>query len=64
MARSDYFVLKYLDNKIEYHQMIKLIHKYCNYSEFLKYRNILPINVTEIYKVRDYVSLKLSDLGI
>ena len=44
--------------------MIKLIHKYCNYSEFLKYRNILPINVTEIYKVRDYVSLKLSDLGI
>ena len=61
---NDYFVLKYLDNKIEYHQMIKLIHKYCNYSEFLKYRNILPINVTEIYKVRDYVSLKLSDLGI
>ena len=61
---NDYFVLKYLDNKIEYHQMIKLIHKYCNYSEFLKYRNILPINVTEIYKVRDYVSLKLSDLGV
>ena len=33
-------------------------------NEFLKYRKILPKKVTDIYRLRDYVSLKLSTLGI
>jgi len=61
---NDFFVLKYLNNKIEYQEMIRLIYKYCNYSEFLKFRKITPINVTDIYRLRDYVSLKLSNLGV
>ena len=61
---NDYFVLKYLNNKIEYHKMIKSIYKYCNYKEFLKFKKILPKNVTDIYRLRDYVSLKLSSLGV
>ena len=44
--------------------MIKLIYEYSNYKEFLKYRKILPKKVTDIYRIRDYVSLKLSSLGI
>ncbi|MBD1153526.1 1-deoxy-D-xylulose-5-phosphate reductoisomerase [Pelagibacterales bacterium SAG-MED24] len=61
---NDFFVLKYLNKKIEYQEMIRLIYKYCNYTEFLKFRKITPINVTEIYRLRDYVSLKLSNLGV
>ena len=45
---NDFFVLRYLNNKIEYHEMIKLIYKYCNYKEFLKFRKILPKKVTDI----------------
>ena len=61
---NDFFVLKYLNNEIKYHEMIKLIYKYSNYKEFLKFRKILPKNVTDIYRLRDYVSLKLSTLSV
>ena len=61
---NDFFVSKYLNNEIKYHEMIKLIYKYSNYNEFLKYRKILPKKVTDIYKLRDYVSLKLSTLSV
>ena len=61
---NDFFVLKYLNNEIKYHEMIKLIYKYSNYKEFLKFRKILPKKVTDIYKLRDYVSLKLSTLSV
>ena len=61
---NDYFVLKYLNNEMQYQEMISLIYKYCNLKEFLKFRNILPKNVKDIYRLRDYVSLKLSSLGV
>ena len=61
---NDFFVLKYLNNEIEYYEMIKLIFKYCNYKQFLKFRKISPKKVTDIYRLRDYVSLKLSSLGV
>jgi len=61
---NDFFVLKYLNNEIEYYEMIKLIFKYCNYKQFLKFRKISPKKVTDIYRLRDYVSLKLSNLGV
>ena len=61
---NDFFVLKYLNDEIEYHEMIKLIYKYSNYKQFLKFRKISPKKVTDIYRLRDYVSLKLSSLGV
>ena len=61
---NDYFVMKYLDDKISYNEMINQIYKYSKYKEFLKYRNLAPKNVQEIYKLRDYVSLKLSTLSV
>ncbi len=61
---NDFFVSKYLNNEIKYHEMIKLIYKYSNYKEFLKFRKILPKNVIDIYRLRDYVSLKLSTLSV
>ena len=61
---NDFFVLKYLDNKISYQEMIGLIYKYSNYKQFLKFRKISPKKITDIYRLRDYVSLKLTGLGV
>ena len=61
---NDFFVLKYLNNEIRYQEMINLIYKYSNYKEFLKYRKVLPKKVIDIYRLRDYVSLKLSSLSV
>jgi len=61
---NDFFVSKYLKNEISYQDMIKLIYKFCNNKEFLKYKKISPRKVTDIYDLRDFVSLKLSILGV
>ncbi|WP_075522289.1 1-deoxy-D-xylulose 5-phosphate reductoisomerase [Candidatus Pelagibacter communis] len=61
---NDFFVLKFLSDKIKYNEMIKMIYKYSNYHEFLKFRKIKPKNVEDIYKLRNYVSLKLQTLSV
>ena len=61
---NDFFVLKYLDNKISYQEMIWLNYRYSNYKQFLKFRKISPKKITDIYRLRDYVSLKLTGLGV
>ena len=61
---NDYFVFKFLDNKINFQKLINLILKFSNFKEFQKYKKIKPKNVDDIYLLRDYVSLKLDSLGI
>ena len=43
---------------------MKLIEKFSKLSEFQKYKKIKPKNVEDIYRLRDYVSLKIVSLGI
>ena len=61
---NDYFVFKFLEKKISFKDLINLIHKFSRLKEFQKYKAIKPQNAHEIYRLRDYVSLKLSTLGI
>ena len=61
---NDYFVFKFLEKRINYQMMIKLIFKMLNSNEFVKYKKIQPKNMKDIYKLRDYVSLKLSRMSI
>ena len=61
---NDYLVYKFLDEKITFQNLTKLIYKISNMREFNKYKKIKPKNVDDIYRLRDYVSLKLSTLGI
>jgi len=61
---NDYFVMKFLNNEIKYDYMIKSIYKYSNSKIFLKYSKIIPKNVEDIYKLKNYVSFKLSTLGV
>jgi 1-deoxy-D-xylulose-5-phosphate reductoisomerase len=61
---NDYLVFKFLDKKISFNKMMTLINKFSNIKEFKKYKKITPKNVNDIYRLRDYVSLKLNALGI
>ena len=61
---NDFFVYKFLEKKIDFNKLIKFISKFSSLKEFQKYKRIRPQNAHEIYKLRDYVSLKLSSLGI
>ena len=61
---NDYLVYKFLDKKINFQKLTKLIYKISNLKEFQKYKKIQPKNIKDIYNLRDYVHLKLDTLGI
>ena len=61
---NDYFVYKFLKEKVSFEKMIFLINKFVNSKKFAKYKKIKPKNVKDIYRLRDYVSSKMDSLGI
>ena len=61
---NDYLVYKFLENKISFNKLLILINKISSSNQFLKYKKVKPNNIEDIYKLRDYVSLKLSKLSI
>ena len=61
---NDYLVFKFLDNKINFQKLIDLISRISNFKEFQNFKKIRPKSVDDIHQLRDYVSLKLDNLGI
>ena len=61
---NDYFVFKFLENKINFKKLISLICRYSNHVHFTKLKKIPVNNINDIYKTREYVSYKLDILGI
>ena len=61
---NDYLVYKFLDKKINFQKLVKLIYKISNLKEFQKFKKIQPKNIKEIYNLRADVQLKLYNLGI
>ncbi len=61
---NDYFVHKFLEKKINFKELTKLIFKISNLREFQKFKKIKPKKVDDIYRLRDYVSSKMDSLGI
>ena len=61
---NDFLVYKFLEKKINFQELIKLIYKISNHKEFQKFKKIRPKNLKEIYNLRDYVHLKIKSLGI
>ena len=57
-------IKEFLENKIKFTQLIEFIYKYSNHRDFTKFKKNPVKNVNEIYKIRNYVSLKLDTLGI
>ena len=61
---NDYLVLKFLKKKISFKELINLIIKFSNLKEFQKFKKIKPKNVEDIYRLRNYVSLKMDTFSI
>ena len=61
---NDYLVFKFLNKKIDFQKLIRLIYKISNQREFLKFKKIKPKNIDDIYQLRLYVSSKMDSLGI
>ena len=61
---NDFFVYKFLENKISFEKLMKLILKISSLKEFTRYKKIRPKRIEDIYNLSDYVSLKLSKLSI
>ena len=54
---NDYLVFKFLERKINFQELIKLINQISNLKEFQKFKKIRPTNLKQIYNLRDYVHL-------
>ncbi len=61
---NDYLVYRFLEKKINYQKLIKLILKISNLREFQKFKKIRPKNINQIYNLRNYVHLKIQSLGV
>ena len=61
---NDYLVYKFLNDKINFRNLINMTNKISNLKEFQRFKKIKPKNVEDIYTLRDYVSLKMNSLGI
>jgi len=61
---NDILVFKFLENRINFKELVKSIIKFSKLKEFQKFKKIKPKNVADIYRLRDYVSFKMKSLGI
>jgi 1-deoxy-D-xylulose-5-phosphate reductoisomerase len=61
---NDYLVYKFLNKEINFDDLINLIIKIVNRKEFLKYKKIKPKNLEQIYKLKEYVSVKMKYLSV
>ena len=61
---NDFLVYKFLENRISFKDLMQMIQKFSNLKEFQKFKKIRPKNIEDIYRLRDYVSLKMNSLGI
>ena len=59
-----YFVSKFINKEINFKQLNEYIYRYSLNKNFMKFRNLEPKNIEEIYKIRDSVCLKLDTLSI
>ena len=59
---NDFFVNKFLEKRINYINLLKMISYYVNHRSFSKFKKIYPQNIEQIYKVKNFVNLKLNKL--
>ena len=64
VSANDELVNKFLNQKIRFTDISKILLKIINLNEFKKFKKIKPKNVEEVNKLADYVSLKISSMSI
>ena len=64
VSANDALVNKFLQKEIKFTDIPKILLKITNLNEFKRFKKIEPKNVTEVSKLADYVSLKISTMSI
>ena len=64
VSANDKLVNLFLNNKIRFIDISKILLKICSLAEFDKFKQIKPKNIGEINDLADYVSLKIDSLGV
>mgnify|MGYP003388784732 FL=1 len=54
----------FLENKIEFLDISRILLKIINNKEFKRYKRITPKNIAQIEQLSNYVSLKVSSLSV
>ncbi len=64
VSANDTLVKLFLDDKIKFTDISKLLIKITKLKEFKKYKSIRPKNLVEINNLVNYVSLKVNSLSV
>jgi len=64
VCANDNLVRMFLQNKIKFLDISKVLLKITNNKKYTKYKHITPKSVDDIVKFNDYVSLKINSLSI
>ena len=64
VSANDCLVNLFLDDKIKFTDISKILLYILNMSEFNKYKKIIPKNIMDITRLSNYVSLKISNMSI
>jgi 1-deoxy-D-xylulose-5-phosphate reductoisomerase len=64
VSANDKLVDMFLDGKIHFIDISRILMKFMNYKKFQKYKLISPKNINEIINLSDYVSLKINSLRV
>jgi len=64
VAANDHLVQMFLNNKIQFLDISRILLKILKNKEFTKYKQIKPKNIAEILKLNQYVRLKISSIDI
>ncbi len=64
VSANDKLVNMFLNNKIKFLDISRILLKIINSNEFIKYKKIKPKNTEQIVKLSNYVSLKINSLSI
>ena len=64
VSANDELVKMFLDKKIKFLDISKMLLKFINQDEFKKYSSKIPKNIDEIKQLNDYVRLKINTISI
>ena len=64
VSANDCLVNNFLNKKINFLDISKVLFRIINSKEFIKYKQKEPLNIEEIKKLNKYVSLKVNNLCI
>ena len=64
VSANDKLVNLFLNKKIKFISISRILLKICSIAEFKKFKSIKPKNIDEINNLADYVSLKIDSMSI